>query len=78
MYYLDFSSRKTEVADVSRCVGDSVRETFRRCLDLYLCHRAADWGLPLIIISLRRDYLDITEQDYYTSLYSESQAQFNT
>ncbi|KAJ9551680.1 hypothetical protein OSB04_015725 [Centaurea solstitialis] len=29
-------------------------------------------------ISLRRDYLDITEKDYYTSLYSESQAQFNT
>nr|GEZ61418.1 DNA repair protein RAD16 isoform X1 [Tanacetum cinerariifolium] len=25
-----------------------------------------------------RDNLDITEQDYYTSLYSESQAQFNT
>ncbi|KAI3511792.1 hypothetical protein L1887_18950 [Cichorium endivia] len=34
--------------------------------------------LRRIAISLRRDYLDITEQDYYTSLYSESQAQFNT
>ncbi|KAK1418183.1 hypothetical protein QVD17_27325 [Tagetes erecta] len=40
--------------------------------------RAADLALPPRIISLRRDYLDITEQDYYTSLYSESQAQFNT
>ncbi|KAK1427293.1 hypothetical protein QVD17_15976 [Tagetes erecta] len=40
--------------------------------------RAADLVLPPRIISLRRDYLDITEQDYYTSLYSESQAQFNT
>ncbi|PWA62436.1 helicase protein with RING/U-box domain-containing protein [Artemisia annua] len=40
--------------------------------------RAADLALPPRIISLRRDYLDITEQDYYESLYSESQAQFNT
>ncbi|KVI02026.1 hypothetical protein Ccrd_019692 [Cynara cardunculus var. scolymus] len=40
--------------------------------------RAADLALPPRIISLRRDYLDITEKDYYTSLYSESQAQFNT
>ncbi|XP_023757117.1 DNA repair protein RAD16 [Lactuca sativa] len=40
--------------------------------------RAADLALPPRIITLRRDYLDITEQDYYTSLYSESQAQFNT
>nr|GEW52970.1 DNA repair protein RAD16-like [Tanacetum cinerariifolium] len=40
--------------------------------------RAADLALPPRIISLRRDYLDIIEQDYYTSLYSESQAQFNT
>ncbi|KAL8239398.1 hypothetical protein R6Q59_015965 [Mikania micrantha] len=40
--------------------------------------RAADLALPPRIISLRRDYLDITEMDYYTSLYSESQAQFNT
>ncbi|KAI3828041.1 hypothetical protein L1987_02135 [Smallanthus sonchifolius] len=40
--------------------------------------RAADLALPPRIISLRRDYLDFKEQDYYTSLYSESQAQFNT
>ncbi|KAJ0796289.1 putative DNA helicase chromatin remodeling SNF2 family [Helianthus annuus] len=40
--------------------------------------RAADLALPPRIISLRRDYLDITEKDYYTSLYTESQAQFNT
>ncbi|XP_071736737.1 DNA repair protein RAD16 [Rutidosis leptorrhynchoides] len=40
--------------------------------------RAADLALPPRIISLRRDHLDITEQDYYTSLYTESQAQFNT
>lgn len=29
-------------------------------------------------VSLRRDSLDIKEQDYYESLYNESQAQFNT
>lgn len=29
-------------------------------------------------VSLRRDTLDIKEEDYYTSLYNESQAQFNT
>ena len=28
-------------------------------------------------VSLRRDCLDIKEQDYYESLYNESQAQFN-
>ncbi|KAK9074056.1 hypothetical protein SSX86_006653 [Deinandra increscens subsp. villosa] len=37
-----------------------------------------DLALPPRIITLRRDYLDITEMDYYTSLYTESQAQFNT
>ncbi|XP_062100588.1 ATP-dependent helicase rhp16-like [Humulus lupulus] len=40
--------------------------------------RAADLGLPPRIVSLRRDVLDIREQDYYESLYNESQAQFNT
>nr|XP_043628726.1 DNA repair protein RAD16 [Erigeron canadensis] len=40
--------------------------------------RAADLALPPRIISLRRDCLDIIEQDYYTSLYTESQAKFNT
>ncbi|KAM6572636.1 DNA repair protein RAD16 isoform X1 [Cannabis sativa] len=40
--------------------------------------RAADLALPPRIISLRRDVLDIKEQDYYESLYNESQAQFNT
>ncbi|XP_062081384.1 ATP-dependent helicase rhp16-like [Humulus lupulus] len=39
--------------------------------------RAADLGLPPRIVSLRRDVLDIREQDYYESLYNESQAQFN-
>ncbi|XP_062079877.1 ATP-dependent helicase rhp16-like [Humulus lupulus] len=29
-------------------------------------------------VSLKRDVLDIREQDYYESLYNESQAQFNT
>lgn len=29
-------------------------------------------------VTLRRDSLDIREEDYYTSLYNESQAQFNT
>jgi len=29
-------------------------------------------------VSLRKDCLDIKEQDYYESLYNESQAQFNT
>lgn len=40
--------------------------------------RAADLALPPRIVSLRRDSLDIREADYYESLYSESQAQFNT
>ncbi|XP_019447733.1 PREDICTED: ATP-dependent helicase rhp16-like isoform X1 [Lupinus angustifolius] len=40
--------------------------------------RAADLALPPRIVSLRRDCLDIKEQDYYESLYKESQAQFNT
>ncbi|KAK2433568.1 P-loop containing nucleoside triphosphate hydrolase superfamily protein [Trifolium repens] len=40
--------------------------------------RAADLELPPRIVSLRRDSLDIKEQDYYESLYNESQAQFNT
>ncbi|KAL5573355.1 hypothetical protein UlMin_022952 [Ulmus minor] len=40
--------------------------------------RAADLALPPRIVSLRRDTLDIREQDYYESLYNDSQAQFNT
>jgi DNA repair protein RAD16 len=40
--------------------------------------RAADLALPPRIVSLRKDSLDIKEEDYYTSLYNESQAQFNT
>ncbi|XP_017425532.1 ATP-dependent helicase rhp16 isoform X2 [Vigna angularis] len=40
--------------------------------------RAADLALPPRIVSLRKDCLDIKEQDYYESLYNESQAQFNT
>ncbi|KAF7805789.1 DNA repair protein RAD16-like isoform X1 [Senna tora] len=40
--------------------------------------RAADLALPPRIVSLRKDSLDIKEQDYYESLYNESQAQFNT
>ncbi|KAI4334124.1 hypothetical protein L6164_018855 [Bauhinia variegata] len=40
--------------------------------------RASDLALPPRIVSLRRDSLDIKEQDYYESLYNESQAQFNT
>lgn len=40
--------------------------------------RAADLALPPRIVTLRRDELDIKEDDYYTSLYNESQAQFNT
>ncbi|KAJ7948142.1 putative DNA repair helicase rad5,16 [Quillaja saponaria] len=40
--------------------------------------RAADLALPPRIVTLRRDNLDLKEQDYYESLYNESQAQFNT
>ncbi|XP_021856387.1 DNA repair protein RAD16 isoform X1 [Spinacia oleracea] len=40
--------------------------------------RATDLALPSKIVSLRRDSLDIREEDYYQSLYNESQAQFNT
>lgn len=40
--------------------------------------RASDLALPPRIVSLRRDTLDVKEEDYYQSLYNESQAQFNT
>uniref|UniRef100_A0A2P2L5E4 Uncharacterized protein MANES_12G073600 n=1 Tax=Rhizophora mucronata TaxID=61149 RepID=A0A2P2L5E4_RHIMU len=40
--------------------------------------RAADLALPPRIVTLRRDTLDVKEEDYYESLYNESQAQFNT
>ncbi|WCJ37550.1 Helicase protein with RING/U-box domain [Euphorbia peplus] len=40
--------------------------------------RAADLALPPRIVMLRRDALDVKEEDYYQSLYSESQSQFNT
>ncbi|XP_074368096.1 ATP-dependent helicase rhp16-like [Apium graveolens] len=40
--------------------------------------RSADLALPPKMILLRRDSLDIKEDDYYTSLYTESRAQFNT
>ncbi|KAG7987830.1 hypothetical protein I3843_03G153700 [Carya illinoinensis] len=36
--------------------------------------RASDLALPPRIVSLRRDTLDIKEQDYYESLYNDSQA----
>ncbi|KAL3848983.1 hypothetical protein ACJIZ3_010865 [Penstemon smallii] len=39
--------------------------------------RAADLALPPRIVTLRRDSLDVVEEDYYTALYNESQAQFN-
>lgn len=32
----------------------------------------------VIQVTLRRDFLDVVEEDYYTALYNESQAQFNT
>ncbi|CAN4109967.1 unnamed protein product [Withania somnifera] len=40
--------------------------------------RAADLALPLKIVTLRKDSLDVQEEDYYTSLHNKSQAQFNT
>ncbi|KAF3626543.1 putative (-)-germacrene D synthase-like [Capsicum annuum] len=40
--------------------------------------RAADLALPLKIVTLRKDSLDVKEEDYYTSLLNKSQAQFNT
>ncbi|KAL8105314.1 ATP-dependent helicase rhp16-like [Apium graveolens] len=40
--------------------------------------RSADLALPPKMMLLRRDSLDIKEEDYYTSLYNESRAQFNT
>ncbi|XP_017251223.2 DNA repair protein RAD16 [Daucus carota subsp. sativus] len=40
--------------------------------------RCDDLALPPKTIFLRRESLDIKEEDYYTSLYNESQAQFNT
>ncbi|KAK1353590.1 DNA repair protein RAD16 [Heracleum sosnowskyi] len=40
--------------------------------------RSAELALPPKMMLLRRDSLDIKEEDYYTSLYNESRAQFNT
>lgn len=40
--------------------------------------RAADLALPPRTVFLRRDTLDIEEQNYYESLYNDSQSQFNT
>ncbi|CAM8877182.1 unnamed protein product [Rhodiola kirilowii] len=40
--------------------------------------RAADLALPPKMVSLRRDSMNITEEDYYTSLYKGSRAEFNT
>ncbi|CAI9787751.1 unnamed protein product [Fraxinus pennsylvanica] len=40
--------------------------------------RAADLALPPRIVNLRRHTLDIREDDYYTAMYNESRAQFNT
>ncbi|XP_047944157.1 uncharacterized protein LOC125190798 isoform X2 [Salvia hispanica] len=33
---------------------------------------------PYLQVTLRRDSLDVVEEDYYTALYNESQAHFNT
>ncbi|XP_034697359.1 ATP-dependent helicase rhp16-like [Vitis riparia] len=38
---------------------------------------AVDLGLPLKTVTLRRDALDITEEDYYQTLYKECQLEFN-
>ncbi|XP_022943925.1 DNA repair protein RAD16 [Cucurbita moschata] len=40
--------------------------------------RAADLALPPSIVSIRRDTLDIQEEDFYESLYNDSRAKFNT
>ncbi|XP_063941814.1 ATP-dependent helicase rhp16 [Daucus carota subsp. sativus] len=40
--------------------------------------RSADLALPPKMIFLRRDSLDIKEEDYLRSLYNDTQAQFNT
>ncbi|XP_057985212.1 DNA repair protein RAD16 isoform X2 [Hevea brasiliensis] len=40
--------------------------------------RAADLALPPRMVMLRRDTLDVKEEDYYQSLCNESRAQFNT
>ncbi|PIA28802.1 hypothetical protein AQUCO_06600014v1 [Aquilegia coerulea] len=40
--------------------------------------RASDLALPPRIVTMRRDTLDDKEEDYYESLYKDSQLQFNT
>ncbi|KAF5196535.1 Dna repair protein rad16 [Thalictrum thalictroides] len=40
--------------------------------------RASDLALPPRIVRMRRDTLDVKEEDYYESLYNDSQLQFNT
>ncbi|KAA0034825.1 hypothetical protein IC582_025632 [Cucumis melo] len=40
--------------------------------------RAADLALPPSTVSIRRDTLDIQEEDFYESLYNDSRAKFNT
>ncbi|KAL2483663.1 Helicase protein with RING/U-box domain [Forsythia ovata] len=39
--------------------------------------RAADLALPPKTVIVRRDTLDVEEEDYYTALYNNSRAQFN-
>lgn len=39
--------------------------------------RAGDMALPCRLVRLRRDRLDATEDDFYTALFSQSQAQFD-
>ncbi|KAJ4828712.1 hypothetical protein Tsubulata_038330 [Turnera subulata] len=40
--------------------------------------RGSDLALPPKIVTLRRDVLDVKEEDYYEALHNESQAKFNT
>ncbi|KAH0660303.1 hypothetical protein KY290_027638 [Solanum tuberosum] len=40
--------------------------------------RATDLGIPPTIVTLRKDSFDVKEEDYYTSMWDESRAQFNT
>ncbi|CAL5394054.1 unnamed protein product [Camellia sinensis] len=52
--------------------------TRAQCWDALKKGREKDLALPPRIITLRWNTLDVKEEDYYTSLHNDSQAQFNT
>jgi DNA repair protein RAD16 len=51
---------------------------FPPSLSIFFSFAPFNSSIIFVQVSLRWDALDIKEQDYYESIYNESQAQFNT